>query len=330
MRLPTFTAAVAACAFAMLPRPARAVPPPHNVKAKYLYDVSDNTGTVGSSWANLTYDAEHKELYVVDQHDATVGIFNDVGMEIYRFGDDAEMGTIVGIDVMEGGDLLTLSMDQGKPVLHRCNFRGDPKQRIELSKVPPDFGKDFAPETVAFRGGKLYLAQRGSMKVLIADASGACLEAHDYFHELGLDKLRDLRAGSPGMRAFTVAADGTMLFTVAPMFKVFVIGPDGKASSFGQRGGAPGKFNITGAAVRDEHGRIFVSDILKCAVLVFDDKFEFLGQFGQRGWDPGDLIAPFDLAVADGKLFVSQSGGRGVSVYEISIQEPAPEKTAAQ
>src|SRR5574340_145165 len=151
MRLPVFTAAMALCAAAVLPQPARAIPPPEKAKAKFLYDIADSTGTIGSSWATLTYDPEFKERYVVDAHDGTVGIFNDVGMEIYRFGDDDEMGTIVGIDVMKGGDLLALSMDKGKPVLHRCNFRGESKERIELSKVPPDFGKDFAPETVAIR-----------------------------------------------------------------------------------------------------------------------------------------------------------------------------------
>lgn len=332
MRLRVFGIALVAFALGSIPGPAHAVPPPQKVKAKYVYQLSDSTGPVSSSWASLAYDAQHKELYVVDRSDGSVAIFNDVGMEIYRFGNDAEIGTIVSIDVMDGGDLLVLAMEKGSTVLQRCNFRGQPKERIELRNLTPDFAKEFSPDTVAVRGGKLYLADKGRMKVVVADATGNRVEEHDYFSELGLDKLKDLRAGRPGMHTFKVAGDGTVLFTVAPMFKVFLIPPGGQAASFGQKGGAPGKFNIVGGVDRDARGYIFVSDVLKCAILVFDDKFEFVGQFGARGWDREDFIAPLEIAVADGRLYVSQSAGRGVSVLEISGPEAVsgPGGVAAQ
>ncbi len=264
----------------------------------------------------------------MDRQDGTVGIFNDVGMEIYRFGQDSDVGMILSVAVGDGGDLLVLaSGTRGPPVIHRCNFRGEPKERIELRDVPAKFAAEFSPDTLVFRAGKLFLAQKGEMKVLVADASGKCLSARDLYREMKFDQTKTARGGVPAMHTFNVDEKGNMLFTVAPMFKVFVITPDGKMDSFGERGGAPGKFNITGGVARDEQGNFYVSDVLKCAVLVFSPEHVFLGQFGERGWDRGDLIAPLELAVADGKLFVSQSATRGVSVFQLTMA--APPATAA-
>jgi DNA-binding beta-propeller fold protein YncE len=309
-------AAIACLLVALLaaaPVPARAL------SSKYLYQLSDSNGPVFSSWASLAYDTEHKELYVVDRQDGTVGIFNEVGMEVYRFGQDSDIGTISSLTVLDGGDLLVLAADKGRPVIHRCNFRGEPKERIELSDLPPDFAKDFWPDTIIYRAGSLYLAEKGSLRVVVANASGKCVAAYDFFRKLGFDKTKTARGGAPAMHTFNVDAEGYMLFSVAAMFKVYVVSPDGKVDSFGERGGAPGKFNIAGGVARDERGYIYVSDVLKSAILVFNERYQFLGQFGERGWDRSDLIAPLEIAAAGGKLFVSQSARKGVSVFEVEV-----------
>jgi DNA-binding beta-propeller fold protein YncE len=331
MRLHALAFVLLASVIGLAPRDARAVPAPANVTAKYLYQLSSSTGEIPSSWASLIYDPGRKELYVVDRSDGTVGIFNDVGIEIYRFGDDSELGAVLSVDVIgDSGDLVVVVAEGPMRRIKRCNFRGEPKDEIRLRNLPAAFAKDFNPETVRFRDEKLYLADLGMMKVAVADASGNVLEVHDYYRELGIDKDKQGRTGPPGMHAFTVDPEGYLLFTVAPMFRVFVIAPDGKASSFGERGGAPGRFNIVAGVARDENGNIFVSDVLKCAVLVFNDKFQFQGQFGARGWGPGAFIAPREVAFGDGKLYVSQSAWRGVSVFELSFPGPASEPTAAQ
>jgi DNA-binding beta-propeller fold protein YncE len=325
MRRPACATAFLCAFFAALPALARATPIPQLVTAKYIYNLSDPNGPVASSWASLSYDPGHKELYVVDKQDGTVGIFNDVGMEIYRFGQDSDLGMILSVAVADDGDLLVLaSATRGPPVLYRCNFRGEPKERIELRDVPPKFAADFWPDTLVFRAGRIHLAQKGEMKVLVADASGKCIAAHDFYRELKFDQTKTARGGAPAMHTFNVDGQGTMLFTVAPMFKVYVVSPEGKVDSFGERGGAPGKFNITGGVARDEQGNFYVSDVLKCAVLVFSPEFEFIGQFGDRGWDRDEFIAPLEVAVADGKLYVSQSATRGVSVFQLTVASPPP------
>jgi len=42
---------------------------------------------------------------------------------------------------------------------------------------------------------------------------------------------------------------------------------------------------------------------------VFDASFQFLGEFGYRGPDPENLVSPFNLAVGNGRVYVTQSRG---------------------
>ena len=74
-----------------------------------------------------------------------------------------------------------------------------------------------------------------------------------------------------------------------------------------------------GGIAADKTGNIYVADRLKSVVLVFDQSFQFVKQFGYRGPKPGNLIGPRDLAVApDGTLYVSQLRSRGVSAFKIT------------
>ena len=64
-----------------------------------------------------------------------------------------------------------------------------------------------------------------------------------------------------------------------------------------------------------------MADTLRCVVSAFDKKdFTFKGDFGYRGLEPGNLIAPMELAAMNDRIYVSQSMNRGVSVYKISGQ----------
>lgn len=294
-------------------------------KGTYLYTLSSPTGPVPSSWSGLSYDPEHKEIFVVDLSDGTVGIFNEAGMEVYRFGADDEIGSVLSVAPLEGGDLAILSNDaSGRYRLSRCNFRGEMQKHIALTGVPADIAAEFAPTVVVYRNEKLYLADRAGMKVVVADLAGACVASYDLVRLMKVDKKHRFDAV---MHAFNVDAQGNLLFTDAPLFKVFIVSPDGTLTGFGTRGGSPGRFNIVGGIARDEQGRLLVTDILRSVVMVFDEKFEFLGEFGERGWDRAELIAPLELAVADGKVFVSQSARRGVSVfsYQVDLPTPAPD-----
>jgi len=84
---------------------------------------------------------------------------------------------------------------------------------------------------------------------------------------------------------------------------------------FGKPGSVSGRFNIVAGIVRDSEGNYLVVDKLKCAVMIFDQNFKFISQFSQRGYKPGYLIAPDDIAIDNGdRIYVTQAAKKGVSV----------------
>src|SRR6266511_3498007 len=221
------------------------------------------------------------------------------------------------VAVLDGGDLVLLTWLAGKPALVRCNFRGEPIGRIEIRGAPADLA-GFVPDRLRAAGGNLYLASSQGMRAVAISPDGAFLRSYD---ASGIAAGR--KAGDAGFTGFGVDARGNLLFTVAPLFQAFVLTPDGELRGFGVRGSAPGRFNVVAGIAADLDGNLYVTDVLRAVVMVFDPAFEFRGEFGYRGYGPGNLIAPRDLVVGDGQVFVTQSAGRGVSVFRVEASPVA-------
>lgn len=285
----------------------------HAVTVSYLHSLSSTSGALPMDAVALSYDREHRELFAVDG--PVVRIFNESGMETYSFGDDPELGGIRSLAAFEDGDLLALSYIDGKPALLRCNFRGELLERIEPRGVPADFAKDL-PGSLRYANGKIYLASHGAMLVVVLDASGAFVAGYDLAKLIGEESKRE----DLGFRGFNVDKDGNLLFTIQPLFRAFVVSPEGNVRAFGVKGSAPGKFNVVSGIARDDDGNFYVADILKSAVIVFDKDFRFIREFGYRGRGPQNLAAPEDLAAGGGNLYVAQHARRGVSVFRVVQQ----------
>jgi DNA-binding beta-propeller fold protein YncE len=283
--------------------------PANALGGSYLYSLSTVQGTVRTDALRLALDPRAKEFFAFG--DGLVRIFNDVGMETYRFGDDTALGAVYGAAALEDGDLLVLSYNaEGKPRVVRCNFRGEPRSEVKLAGLPE--GIEFRPGFIAYRDGHVYLADLGGMRVFIADAKGQgrLLDLADKLEVA--DKRADL-----GINGLTVDGQGNLVFTVTPLFKVFVVSPTGEVRSFGKPGGAPGMFNVIAGVAVDEQGRIFVADAIKHAVIAFDRDFRFLGEFGYPGSGPGNLTGPSSILATGGRVLVSQHGRRGVAVFKV-------------
>ena len=79
------------------------------VEVSFLYRLSDFSGPIPFQWATVHTDAERNEIYVVDPHERDVRIFNDSGMEVFRFGDDGVLGSVIDIAVEKtiiGGKII--------------------------------------------------------------------------------------------------------------------------------------------------------------------------------------------------------------------------------
>jgi DNA-binding beta-propeller fold protein YncE len=287
------------------------------VDVSYLHGLSSTTGFIPFSGVSLSYDDRNRELLVYGG--GVVRVFNEAGMEVFTFGDDPAAAGIVSVASFAGGDLLALSVSGGQPTLLRLDFRGERVGRIELTGLPPEYAR-FTPARLAHHGGKIYLADLGGMYFVIADDKGRFEKIFDVAQLLHVEDKRQ----DTGIRGFGLDKAGNILFTVQPLFTVGILSLDGTLRTFGVPGGAPGRFNIVSGVAADEQGNIYVSDVLKSAVLVFDKDLRFVREFGFRGNRPGSLFAPVDLAFGHGKLYVSQYARRGVSVFRITDPAAPP------
>jgi hypothetical protein len=284
-----------------------------NVKATFIYSLSDFTGKIPYSTTKICVDEQRGETYVL--YENSVKVFNQAGMEIYHFGEDLDVGQIVDLAVDQNGGVLLLAMKDSKVALVRCNYRGDPISRTELKNLSPEFS-GFVANRLLYHDGSVYLASIAEMKIVIADLEGNFKKGFDLIPLLELTE--DDRANME-IFGFSVDRDGNILFTIPVLFKAFILSKEGKILWFGKPGGAPGKFNIVSGIVRDSKGNFLVVDRLKCAVMVFDKNFNFLVQFGSRGLRPGDLFIPDDIAIdSNDRIYVTQGRKMGVSVFKLT------------
>ncbi len=288
----------------------------------YLYNLSNFSGQIPYQLGILFADKKHNEIYVIDRRGRDITVFNDKGMEIYRFGDEDDLGSVLDGSVDPDGNILLLqyrrvSQNVFKYLILKCDFRGRPISDIEFTDFPPEFSA-FAPDRLVLRDNRIYLAQLGAMQVAVIDENGRFLKGYDILPMLELSE-KEKKGVLTGMFGFCVDRGGNLLFTVPGLFRAFRLSPDEKITAFGMPGSGPGKFGIASGITTDERGYIYVSDRLRCVVLVFGNSLQFQMEFGYRGYGKGNLIVPGSLAVdAEGRLYVSQAANRGVSVFRIT------------
>jgi hypothetical protein len=287
------------------------------VQTSFMYRLSNFSGPVPSNWATLSIDEQHHEIYTADSQAGIIRIYNDRGMEVYRFGDDWSLGMVLAAAARNDGNILVLTRRDSRSAIMICNFRGEFLAELALQGFPPDFS-GFSPTGMVYRHGRIYLLDNNSLKLAVTDSNGFFLTGYDLGARL---EIEEEKRNSTQIGGFSVDRTGDLYFTIPVLFSAFRLSPDGKMASFGKPGSAPGRFNVVGGIVADDEGYIYVADRLKSAVLIFDGNFKFISEFGYRGRRPYNLIAPNDLDVdAEGRLYVSQLASIGVSVFKISYK----------
>jgi len=285
------------------------------VEASYLHRLSNFSGPIPFNWVNISIDEARKEIYVVDSQKTNITVFNEQGMEVYRFGDDESLGRPIAVSLDSDGNILVLSKNGSSTAIIKCNFRGEPIAEVDLKNFPPDFF-GFSPSRMVYRQELLYLLDSGSLKIAVTDANGVFQNGYDIMTLAGIEENK---RDSIDIDGFSVAPQGNILFTIPVKFAAFVLSPDGKIIKFGSPGGAPGRFNNVAGIVADDRGYYYVADKLKSAVIIFDKNFQFELEFGYRGTRPENLNGPRNMALdSQGRLYVSQLGNKGVSVFKIT------------
>jgi hypothetical protein len=280
---------------------------------RYLHSLTSMTGPLTTSGASIALDPRSKELLVVAN--GLVHVFNPSGVLVHRFGQDDELRRIRAVAPLdvESGDYAVLADGTSGPEIARCDYRGTRLGTIALANVPEAVGP-FTPDSIAFVGGRLYLGDEAHRRVVVTDLAGRFERWFDLDGAIGTGTEKGF--AEPSVRGLQVDRRGNILFVVPPLFRAFVVAPDGSVRSFGTKGDTPGRFNVVVAITSDELGRFYVVDVLRCAVSVWDPELRFVEQFGFRGFGPGGLVTPGSIIAGDGKVFVSQGRDRGVSVFQ--------------
>jgi hypothetical protein len=295
--------------------------PADGVHVAHLHKLSDFSGTIPYSGVRLSVDRNHNEVYVIAGN--AVRIYNEAGMEVYRFGDNPQLGRILDLAADETGDLFLLSYETSLPPgssrpaysLIRCDFRGEPREKIAVKDLPPEYAA-FLPQLLFHREEGFLLVSRVQMLAVATDRNGTFLKGFDLADLVGVEEEK-----RPGTEIFGFSVDGrgNMLFTVPVLFQAFRVAPDGTISSFGKKGSSPGTFGVATGIVVDDHGHFLVSDSQRSVVMVFDEQFRFIAEFGTYGFSPRNLVRPRDLAVGNsGKIYIVQMRKQGVSVFSVT------------
>jgi hypothetical protein len=136
------------------------------VEASFLFTLSNFTGPFLIGGGRMFVDKDRNESYIVYQN--VVRIFNENGLETYRFNEDNSLGRLSALVVDRDGAIFLLSYnDAGEYQILRCNYRGEPTGKIEVTGLPSDFAdyQKFSPNYMVYREGQFYLADARTLRI---------------------------------------------------------------------------------------------------------------------------------------------------------------------
>lgn len=285
------------------------------LKVSHLYNLSSFNGKSPYNWATLSVDAGKNEIYVINPTDRAVSIYDENAMKIYSFNDDRAIGNIVDVTADEDGNIFALSYKGLEYSVMLLNYRGELISEVKLKDIPKDI-QAFHPNRIRYLNGRLYLADFNYLRIIVSDKKGNFDRVIDIDSLLNIEeKKRDASV----IGGFHIDSNGNIFLTFPVDALAYKLSPEGEIIAFGRPGSAPGRFGIVGGIVTDDKGNYFIVDTLRCVVMIFDKNHVFQKEFGYFGSKDGNLIAPKDIAL-DGRdrLYVSQAGRRGISVFKIS------------
>ncbi len=104
------------------------------------------------------------------------------------------------------------------------------------------------------------------------------------------------------------APDGRLFLPIPGNRQVVVLSPEGEPdTAFGTPGAARGRLSFPIGVAFCPDGTIAVLDRMRHIVLLYDEQYKFVSEFGRFGTGPTDLYYPTAIATtADGRVYVAQ------------------------
>jgi sugar lactone lactonase YvrE len=273
----------------------------------------------------LCFDPEAHELIVADTKSAVIGIFDEDGVPLFAFGGHSVLSDPKQVQVDRDGTIYVL--DSESTSIKVFSYRGEPRPPLLLGH--PALGESparivHASAFAVDRRGELYIVDGQSPEVLVYDR-----------HE-GLKRVLQSAPGAATLEspcALSVAVDGRIAVLDAKGRPVQILDADGHLLvAFGKRDLGIENFTSPVSVRFDDQGLLYVVDMLRHEVKVFDGTGRILHQFGgwfspaTRGHGPGEMLYPSDVAIAPGgRVFVAERFGARVQLFE-RAPRPANER----
>lgn len=159
------------------------------------------------------------------------------------------------------------------------------------------------PMDATVSGRHIFVSDTGNSRVMVFDYNGNFIQS---FGSHGTE---------PGQFRFPygIAADSQGRILIADMYNgnISVFTPQG---AFLHYFATPADMTSpAGLTVAD--GRVYVADVARHQILVFDEAGDKIFEFGQEGSEPGQLLSPNGIAVSDMYIAVSDTGNHRIQIF---------------
>lgn len=274
----------------------------------------------------VCYDAEADELLVADTKNGLIGIFRGDGLPTFTFGGPSILSDPTVIEVGKEGTIYVLAGDRLR--IQVFNYRGEAQAPLECARTTK---AGEPPRTV--RIGAMARRLDGAWWLFDSDAHELllCDEALGVRTAIGAVPNKEKGLHLESVSDIALAPDGTVALIDLSATPVQILDAAGKfLRGFGKRDIGLENFTMAAALAFDELGFLYVVDLLRHDVKVFDREGRFMSVFG--GWfspetagrGPGEMLYPADIAISPhGRIYVAERFGQRVQIFDRLPAEPA-------
>lgn len=291
----------------------------------------DDSGTPLRFPGKVFFDSIMNEIYVVASGGRII-IYGPDFFPDYSIGEGRGLESVTDLVVDEGGRLfITQLASKGErgaatarlTVLNAAFF---PEFEVYLNNIEGVEG--FIPQRLAIGiDGSIYIVGQGRRGFLVLDQNGRFLrwfkpdDAELYSRMAARQSLETEDLGIVQATDIAVDRRGRLFFASEESGRIYAYNSREKfLFSFGIQGGSSGKLSRPrGLAFDEEKRQVFVADFMRHTILVYDmDTGEYLFEFSGRGWSPGWLNYPGDIAVGHkNQVIIADRFNHRVQVLEV-------------
>jgi|GEM_PF-2426508 len=286
----------------------------------------DRDGLFLSNPKGMTVDPLNKVLYVADTMAHLIKKFTYDGTFLGQYNkwplvnrDDSALAFPAAISIDAQGNYWALNegiIYPDDPSWGSANFvrQFDNNGTFLSGFGHPDFNAEMGGIVVNPTAQEIYVSVTRKHKIIRFDFSGNVLS------EWGSKGSGPGQFVSPAGLALNVA-DGFLYVVDGGNQRIQKFSLDGAfLSDFGSAGSGPGQFgfNEYSSLAVDPYGNLYVADTNNHRIQVFNSAGGYLQAFGSSGFGAGKFASPKAVAYDDGNLFVLETSGKEVEVYNVT------------